>query len=86
MERYRGEIYSRFCGREDVTSVLSVYETHMDGVRNNTLNGVLEMKKKGIAWTRAGIWKLRGLRKGTHNGSCNFTMYVSETRTLNAHC
>jgi hypothetical protein len=41
-------IYSRFGGREDFTNVLSANETHMDGVRNNTPNGVLEMKKMAL--------------------------------------
>jgi hypothetical protein len=26
--------------------------------------------RSGIAWFRAGIWKLRGTRKGSENGRC----------------
>jgi hypothetical protein len=37
--------YIHDVGREDFISVLSVNETHMEGVRNNTPNGVLEIKK-----------------------------------------
>jgi hypothetical protein len=26
--------------------------------------------RSGIAWFKAGIWKLRGTRKGSENGTC----------------
>jgi hypothetical protein len=48
--------------------------------------------RMGIAWLRAGIWKLRGMRKGLEIGRCNgeedvvhIILKCPETRKLKEH-
>jgi hypothetical protein len=49
--------------------------------------------RSGIAWFRAGIWKLRGMSKGLENGRCSHLMKDTvhvllkcpETRRLREH-
>jgi hypothetical protein len=54
-----------------------------------------ENDRRGIVWFRAGIWKLRGMRKGLEIGMCplcnaeedvvHITLKFTETRRLREH-
>lgn len=85
MERYRSEIYSRFYGREDVTSVLSVNETYIDGVRNSTPNGVLEMKKKWYSVDKSRNLETKRAKK-MNTQQHTFNAENNYTHTLTCEC
>jgi hypothetical protein len=44
------------------------------------------MSRIGVAWMRAGIWKLRRLRRGTDKGSCPLGLGKEDAKHILLRC